>query len=167
MHRKERKCHDPASAASCEPAAPLRLVDFLCRKPVSVFTDTSTHDTLVRMAEEQIGSIIVVDRDNGRPVGIFTLRDLMCRVAIPGANQNAPIAMFMTPEPASVPQTITVSQAAREMGRKELRHMLVTDKNGALSGIVSRTDIYQWMCDSCVSIRRAKAAIAIVRKPTT
>ncbi len=161
MHRKLPRIA-VVKANDCHTGGPLRLSDFLHRKPVTVLPETRIAEALVVMAESRIGSVIVVDPADQRPVGIFTLRDVLCRVTIPGLDQGQPILAVMTTAPVAVRQSVTVSQAAREMARRELRHLLVTDPAGALVGIVSRTDIYQWMCDSCVSIRRAKAVTAAV-----
>lgn len=139
---------------------PLRLSDFHRRRPVTVYPDSSIGTALRIMEENRIGSVIVIDPDSGRPLGIFTLRDVLCRIAIPGVDIAQPIAKVMTRNPVSVPGTLSVPQAAQEMARLELRHLLVTGIDGALTGIVSRTDIYHWMCDSCATLRRAKTARA-------
>ena len=155
MPKKDRK--SPPGSGGCYVRPPHQLADFLHKTPVSVLPDTPVGKALEVMADGRIGSVVIVDPLEGRPVGIFTLRDVLCRVAIPAVGLELPIAELMTPDPVAVSQSITVGQAAREMGRRQLRHLLVTDATGALVGIVSRTDIYEWMCDSCAAIRRAKA----------
>lgn len=158
MSKKERK--NPPGDDSCHASPPSRLADFLHKAPISVLPDTPVGEALAVMAEGRIGSVVIVAPEDGRPLGIFTLRDVLCRVAIPAAGLELPISSLMTPDPLAVSQSITVGQAAREMARSKLRHLLVTDATGALVGIVSRTDIYEWMCDSCAAIRRAKAVKA-------
>lgn len=143
----------------------LRLIDFSRRRPVTVSPATSIGITLRIMEENRIGSVIVTEPGSGKPIGIFTLRDVLCRIAIPRFDIDQPIESVMTRNPASVPSTLSLPQAAQEMVRLDLRHLLVTSDDGALTGIVSRTDIYHWMCDSCASLRRAKPARAGERLP--
>lgn len=135
-----------------------RLIDFSRRQPVTVQPDTSIGTALKIMEENRIGSVVVTEPGNGKPVGIFTLRDVLCRIAIPRLDIDRPIETVMTRDPVSVPATLSVPQAAQELARRGLRHLLVTDDDGTLSGVVSRTDIYHWMCDSCATLRRAKTA---------
>lgn len=168
MNNKERKTS--ASGHSAQHGALLRLTDFMQRAPVTVTPDTSIGATLDVMAENRIGSVIVTEAASGRPVGIFTLRDVLCRIAIPQVDVEAPIESVMTRDPIAVPSSLTVAQAAHEMGKLGLRHLLVTGDDGGLAGIVSRTDVYNWMCDSCASIRREKSKSARTvgrRQPAT
>jgi CBS domain-containing protein len=163
VSKKNRK--SPPAGDSCQESPPYRLADFLYKAPVSVLPDTPVGKALEVMADSRIGSVVIVDPEDGSPVGIFTLRDVLCRVAIPAVGLDVPIATLMTADPVAVSQSISVGQAAREMGQSKLRHLLVTDASGALVGIVSRTDIYEWMCDSCAAIRRAKTVqVSVIRK---
>lgn len=151
MQEDERRL----AAAAYRPH-PLRLIDFARRRPVTVGPDTSIGTALAVMEENRIGSVVVTDTGSRRPVGIFTLRDVLCRIAIPRFDIDRSIESVMTRDPVSVPATLSVPQAAQEMARLDLRHLLITGDDGALAGIVSRTDIYDWMCDSCASLRKAK-----------
>jgi CBS domain-containing protein len=164
-HVPKKGQKSPPVGDSCDKNPPYRLADFLYKVPVSVLPDTPVGQALQVMADSRIGSVVIVAPEDGRPVGIFTLRDVLCRVAIPAVGLELPISALMTLDPLAVSQSITVGQAAREMGRSKLRHLLVTDAAGALAGIVSRTDIYEWMCDSCAAIRRAKAVqVSVIKK---
>ena len=51
------------------------------------------------MRQERVASIAVVDAEQ-RPVGIFTLTDLLDRVVLAGLDLATPIAGVMTPGPA-------------------------------------------------------------------
>ena len=55
-------------------ASPLSAV--MRREPVACPPEAGVRTVLKRMREQRIGSMVVVDRA-GRPIGIFTLRDLV------------------------------------------------------------------------------------------
>ena len=135
------------------------LSDVCLHVPVTVSPLTSIGTTLLTMEKNRIGSIIITDQETGRPLGIFTLRDVLCRVAITGISVDRPIDSVMTPNPIAVLGSISLRQAVQEMTRHSLRHLLIVNRAGALTGIVSRTDLFNWMCDSCATTK-AKRPLA-------
>jgi len=94
------------------------------------------------MDEKRIGSVVIADAEGRLPLGIFTLRDLLHRVALPGCALDQPIAAVMTGGVITVKPQTTAYQAALTMGRRGLRHLLVVDDDGALIGIVSQNDLF-------------------------
>ncbi len=60
-----------------------RLDQVVHRAPVTCALVTPIHDVLDTLQRENVGSMVVTFPD-GRPAGIFTLRDLLTRVAVPG-----------------------------------------------------------------------------------
>lgn len=126
------------------------------REPVTVSPYDSIAAALVRMARNQIGSIVVTRPENHVPVGILTLQDVLCRIAIPGVDTARPVSSVMSGDLVSVTAEVTVRKAALLMARNKLRHLLVTDAQGALLGIVSKNDIYDVMCDTCAATRNAR-----------
>jgi len=71
------------------------------RAPVSCEKGTSIRVALETMRNERIGTIAVVDSTQ-RPVGIFTLTDLMERVVLPGVDLETPVMAVMTPDPGTM-----------------------------------------------------------------
>jgi CBS domain-containing protein len=118
------------------------LASILRRSPVTVAPDQSVHQALCAMEQHRIGSVVIADPETGAPLGIFTLQDLLRRVALPGANLQQPIAQVMTRDPVSLEPHATAYQAALLMARHNVRHVLVVDAGGRLAGIVSQNDLY-------------------------
>ena len=112
------------------------------RKPVAVAPETSIGQALQTMESSHIGSIIVVDPGSQAPRGIFTLQDLLRRVALKSCDLAQPISTVMTTNLVTLPPEATAYQAALSMARRGLRHLLVVDRDQRLVGIVSQNDLF-------------------------
>lgn len=119
-------------------AQPLKSA--LRRAPVTTPPDATIRSVLQTMHELRIGSIVVVD-GAGKPLGIFTERDVLDRVALSGVSLDLPIQSVMTPEPRSLPSTAALFEAAQLMARHCFRHVLVTEE-GKLAGVISERDLF-------------------------
>jgi len=112
----------------------------LRRAPVSCAAATPVRSALERMNAEGVGTIAVVDAA-ARPIGIFTLTDLMTRVVLPGRDLSLPIEEVMTRDPGAVDEETTAEEAIAVMAAHRY-HQLVITRNGALSGVVSERDLF-------------------------
>jgi CBS domain-containing protein len=114
------------------------------RAPVSVPPDANIGLALKTMEDKRIGSIIVAegDGDGRKPVGIFTLQDLLRRVALKTCDLEQPISSVMTAQLVTLRPQATAYQAALAMARRGLRHLLVVDAEQRLVGIVSQNDLF-------------------------
>ncbi len=124
-------------------ASPLKAI--LRRAPISVASRTPIRDVLELMKHERIGSVVVVDdqpgKDVPKPVGIFTERDVLDRVALPQVDQNLAVASVMTANPFSLPSHAPIFEAAKAMAERRFRHVLVTEE-GCLIGVISERDLF-------------------------
>ncbi|MBL8384834.1 MAG: CBS domain-containing protein [Burkholderiales bacterium] len=117
------------------------LLSSLVRKaPVTAHADTPLREALTTMRDARIGSIVAVDAD-GRPVGIFTERDVIDRVVLAAVPLDAPLTRVMTPDPLALDETATAFDAALAMARRAIRHLPVT-RAGRLVGVVSERDLF-------------------------
>jgi CBS domain-containing protein len=96
------------------------------------------------MAENRVGSIIVVEPESGRPLGIFTLRDLLHRVAAKSCDLDQMVMSVMSDTGLLMLNwRSTIYQAALIMARHGVHHVIIVDAAGKLAGIVSQEDIYE------------------------
>lgn len=119
-------------------ASPLKSI--IRRSPVTVVPGTPIRTVLEQMQALRIGSV-VVSNDAGQPLGIFTERDVLDRVALANKEQTAPIEQVMTPTPFSLPGHAPLFEAAQAMARFRFRHVLVMEE-GKLIGVVSERDLF-------------------------
>ena len=75
-----------------------QLAAFVRRRPVTAAPETPLSEVVETMSAERVGSVVVVEGESGRPIGIFTLRDLLRRVAARGLDLDTMVASAMTTE---------------------------------------------------------------------
>jgi CBS domain-containing protein len=110
------------------------------RKPISTLPATPIREVLETMQQKRIGSMVVVDEQQ-RPLGIFTLHDVLDRVALAGIDLATPIREVMSPDPLSLPPHALAYEAALVMAKEGFRHVLVTE-NEQLVGLASEKDLF-------------------------
>jgi len=110
------------------------------RAPVFCEAGTPIRAALETMRNERIGTIAVVDSTQ-RPVGIFTLTDLMERVVLQGVNLSTPVMAVMTADPGTLDEMATAQEALAHMAQRGL-HQLVITREGRLVGVVSERDLF-------------------------
>jgi CBS domain-containing protein len=98
------------------------------------------------MNRHRIGSIVVVD--SGRPIGIFTERDVLRRVVGDGLDPKVMrVADVMTSNLITVSPETTIEQIMIMFAEKHCRHLPVLS-NGRLVGLISIGDISRWMAET-------------------
>jgi len=142
----------PGPAAASDPlAVPLGVL--ARRAPVTCVQSTPVREALVSMRREQVGSILVTDRQHN-PVGLFTLRDLRDRVVLGSCGIDEPIAGAMTPNLVTLDIAAPALEAAMAMARHSIRHVVLTDQ-GKAAGVVSERDLFALQQQGVSRIARA------------
>ena len=118
-----------------------QLVNIGSRSPVSVAPDMPLRKALECMSQKGIGSLVIADEDR-KPVGVFTRSDLLDRVLLADLPQTAPISQAMSPAPFMLEEQATAYDAMLAMATHGIRHVLVTDAEGRLTGVVSERDLF-------------------------
>ena len=121
-----------------------QLAAMIKRKPITATPETTLREAVQMMSENRVGSIIVAEPESGRPIGIFTLRDLLHRVAAKSCDLDQMVMAVMSDSGLLMLNwRSTVYQAALVMARHGVHHVIVVDAAGKLQGIVSQEDIYE------------------------
>ena len=108
---------------------------------ISKEDNPSMLDVVKLMVKNNIGSIIIVDRDN-RPVGIITERDVLKMSARSGeALKDIAVKTNMSSPVISVSAYDSIDTAAAIMAKKKIKRLLVLEQDGSLAGMISVTDI--------------------------
>jgi len=117
------------------------LVKDVMSSPVVTADDsTPASDVAKLMEKHNVGCVIINDK-NGRPIGIITERDLVVRVVAKNLHPGEIKAKEIMSSPlVTISSEKTVSDAAREMSRLNIRRLGVMYK-GELVGIISSKDI--------------------------
>ena len=105
----------------------------------SVHPDESVYDAIQKLANANIGSLIVVEDD--RPVGIFTERDYARSVILKGkSSPTTPVRDIMTTRVVYARPDQTVEECMAVMTDKHIRHLPVLDGE-KLIGMISIGDL--------------------------
>jgi len=117
------------------------LVKDVMSSPVVTADDsTPASDVAKLMEKHNVGCVIINDK-TGRPIGIITERDLVVRVVAKNLQPGEVKAKEIMSSPlVTISSEKTVSDAAREMSRLNIRRLGVMYK-GELVGIISSKDI--------------------------
>ena len=108
-----------------------------------VIPEATVLDAVKKMNEEHIGAVLVCI--SGEMVGIFTERDVLCRIVDAGRDPaSTRVVDVMTSEVVAVRSTTTVEEAMAVITERRFRHLPVVD-DGKLKGLVSSGDLTRWV----------------------
>jgi CBS domain-containing protein len=102
--------------------------------------DATVGDLIALLAEHNIGAL-VVSADGRTITGIVSERDVVHALAHGAESLSRPVASIMTTHVFCAPPEAHVDELMHVMTEKRVRHIPVTDAEGALMGIVSIGDI--------------------------
>jgi CBS domain-containing protein len=101
--------------------------------------DRSVKEACELMRTRQVGAVLVIDQEECL-IGIFTGRDVVCRVTADGLDPSRTrLEQVMTAKPATMEPGKTAIDALRLMQDGGYRHLPVT-RNNRVVGIVSKGD---------------------------
>lgn len=123
------------------------------RAPVVCAPETPLRAALERMRRDQVGSIVVTDADK-RPLGVFTLHDVLARVTLPQRSLEEPIRAAMTEGPLALPPSAPAYEAALLMAQNGFGHICVVE-NERLVGVLSERDLFSLQRVGLVNLSRA------------
>ncbi|MBR4438226.1 MAG: IMP dehydrogenase [Bacteroidales bacterium] len=103
--------------------------------PITISPDAVVADALRMMAENHIGGIPVVDKNN-KLIGIVTNRDLRFV-----SNKRTPISTIMTSENLVTTTKTDLKEATRLLQKYRIEKLPVVNKQGELVGLITYKDI--------------------------
>ena len=109
--------------------------------PISATKTTTVVEAARLMKQENIGALLVID--SSRLIGIFTERDVMRAVAGRVHSSEARVREWMTPDPVTMTEDMSVEDAGNTMIERGFRHIPVVTGDRAV-GIVSIRDVAEW-----------------------
>jgi len=114
-------------------------------EPIVLAGDASVGDAIRVMQEHHAGCVFVVEQ--GRPIGVFTERDVLKRVMASRLSGDTPLADVMTRNPRAIGQDWTVANVIHAMHAGGFRHMPLVDEAGNLTGVVSIKRVVEFLVD--------------------
>jgi CBS domain-containing protein len=118
-----------------------RTVSEVMTKTVVALPDeTNLVDAARAMREKEIGNVIVTRQ--GVLTGLATDRDIVIRGVAEGLDPRATrLSEVVTGPPVAIVEDAPIADAVALMGEKAVRRLVVTDRQGNLTGVVSIGDL--------------------------
>ena len=117
----------------------VKIGQIVSRKVITVTPDTPTSRAVSIMASSRISCLVVAEA--GRPLGIFTERDV-----VKGASQgvpfdNRPIRELMSSPVVTIPGSLSLYEAYNLLLTNGIRHHVIVDRAGRVAGVLSQSDL--------------------------
>jgi CBS domain-containing protein len=120
-----------------------RISDLDTYPALVVPESASVGDAIRLMVDRHVGAILVVR--GTRAIGIFSERDVMCRVVTGGIGLERPVMDAATPEPETLGPDDNIAFALNRMVIGGYRHIPIVDDSGAPLAILSQREIVSYI----------------------
>jgi CBS domain-containing protein len=111
----------------------------------SISPDKSVYDALEELEENNLGSLVVVEK--GKLIGVFTERDYARKVILKGrSSKETMVRDIMSSRPIFVNPDNTLEDCMRLMSDKFIRHLPVLEDD-QLVGVISIGDVVRYTID--------------------
>ena len=111
---------------------------FVTRKLIGVEQETSIKNSVAKMVEFNISSMVVMSDDE--VVGFFTDSDIKARVVAAGVSADSPVKEIMTTDLVTADVNTSVREALNLMASQKIKHILVTESD-TIVGLITLRDL--------------------------
>jgi CBS domain-containing protein len=116
------------------------LVILMLPDPPTASPGDSVRQVVAMMFDRDVDAAVIITEER-RIMGIFTMRDLLRKVVVPGGDLEGAVENFMTPSPRTLPVSAMGYEAALLMAEQGFHHIVLED-DGKLAGMVSEQDLF-------------------------
>jgi len=120
------------------------------KRVATIFPDSTVFDAIKVMSEQKVGALLVIDANN-KPIGVFSERDYMNKIALKGLSSKTTLVQdVMTKDIFTTKPNVSAAKCMSHMTKGRFRRMLdipVVDNSGTLLGIVSIGDLVKHVLD--------------------
>ena len=119
----------------------MRVEDIMSRDPVCVGPNATLREVAEKMVEYDCGEIPICDK-SGKPIGVITDRDIVCRVVAKGHDPLESRAEDYMSDPVvtTTPGT-SLDECVRLMEQYQVRRLPVVDDGGICCGMIAQADV--------------------------
>jgi CBS domain-containing protein len=115
--------------------------DLMTSDPACCTAETTLDRVAQLMVRHDCGEIPVVDT-TGRPIGVITDRDIVCRVVAEGKNPvDHTVIEYMTQPVVTVRAGAPLDEVVATMEAHQIRRVPVLDEQGCCASIIAQADI--------------------------
>ena len=121
----------------------------MTKKLETIVTSSSAQEAAKKMRDKNVSSLLVIDnKNNSRPIGIVTERDLVRKVCVNDASSKHTMVEEITSSPlVTIDAISSVEVAADVMSQNKVRHLLVVEDNDVNKplGIITPGDFTDYL----------------------
>ncbi|KTD12063.1 CBS domain protein [Legionella gratiana] len=128
----------------------MQVKEIMSKEPEFLLTTATIFDAAKKMRELDTGFLPVGDKATDKIVGILTDRDIVISALANKKELDTPVKNVMHQEVCYCYENDDVQKAFDSMKKKQIRRLIVLNKNKKLSGILSLGDI-ALHCDTKLS----------------
>lgn len=119
----------------------ISVADVMTPQPVSLVETDTVAEAAHRMADEDVGAVVVLDGTNASPIGILTDRDIVVRGVAEGLDlERTTLSTLCSAELVTIGPADDVDTAVDLMRERAIRRLIVLEDSRAV-GIVSLGDL--------------------------
>ncbi|PYJ49296.1 MAG: CBS domain-containing protein [Verrucomicrobia bacterium] len=117
--------------------------DIMTTNPACCMPENSVEEAAQMMVKHDCGEIPVVEsKNNLKPIGVITDRDITCRVVATSKNpKQTRVRDAMSSSPVTVKPETSIEDCCRLLEKNQIRRVPVVDQTGRCCGMVSQADI--------------------------
>lgn len=146
----------------------MQVRDLMTEGPVGCSPSNSILDVAKLMAKHDCGMIPVLD-GAGKPIGVLTDRDIVCRVIARSMATDTVVREVMSGPAVTVTPDTMIDACCRLMEANQVRRLPVVDDDGCCCGMVTQADIALHTSDEMAAdvvrdVSRPSAAASRVEK---
>jgi CBS domain-containing protein len=109
---------------------------------VDINDNPSALDVAKLMAKHRIGSVVVIEGENERPLGIITERDIIKKVTAQNKSADQVAVRHIMSSPLITVKSIdSIDTAAETIADNRVKRLVVLEQDGSMVGILSVSDI--------------------------
>jgi len=127
----------------------LTVGELMSEKLERISTISSAQEASKKMRDKNVSSLIVIEANNNKPMGIVTERDLVRKACVRDIGTgNIPIKDIMSTLPlVAIDSRSPIEAAANTMIQNKVRHLLVINDNdmNKIVGIITPTDFVGYL----------------------
>lgn len=118
-----------------------KIDTLLSREPIGVAQTASIREAAQKMTDESVSSLLIYDgKENDRPIGIITDKDLRKRVIAADKDLSDPVADIMSDNLTFIQSSQRVFEALLTMLRTNLHHLPVLERS-KIKGVIALSDV--------------------------
>jgi CBS domain-containing protein len=109
---------------------------------VDINDNPSALDVAKLMAKHRMGSVVVIEGDNKRPLGMITERDIIKKVTAQNKSADQVAVRHIMSSPLITVKSIdSIDTAAETIAGNRVKRLVVLEQDGSMVGILSVSDI--------------------------